>query len=59
MMSTASVPPPEVQHARVNGVDLPYRDQGHGVPVVFVHAPGDHRAWEGQREAAARAASKG
>jgi pimeloyl-ACP methyl ester carboxylesterase len=53
-MSTASVPPPEVQHARVNGVDFPYLDQGHGVPVVFVHgAPGDHRSFEGQREAVA------
>ena len=41
-------------HARVNGVDLPYLDQGHGVPVVFVHGiPGDHRLWEGQREAMA------
>jgi pimeloyl-ACP methyl ester carboxylesterase len=46
--------PPEVQHARVNGVNLPYLDQGHGVPVVFVHGiPGDHRAWEDQREAVA------
>jgi pimeloyl-ACP methyl ester carboxylesterase len=53
-MNTASVPPPEVQHARVNGVDLPYLDEGHGVPVVFVHgAPGDHRSWEGQRKAVA------
>ena len=51
-MSSASVRPPEVHHARVNGVDLPYLDQGGGVPVVFVHgAPGDHRSWEGQREA--------
>ena len=54
MMSTDSVPPPGVLHARVNGVDLPYLDQGHGVPVVFVHGiPGDHRLWEGQREAMA------
>src|SRR5215813_10052232 len=53
-MSTASVRPPEVHHARVNGVDLPYLDQGRGVPVVFVHGvPGDHRSWEGQREAVA------
>lgn len=53
-MSTDSVPPPEVQHASVNGVDLAYLEQGHGVPVVFVHgAPGDHRCWEGQREAVA------
>jgi pimeloyl-ACP methyl ester carboxylesterase len=54
MMNIASVPPPEVRHARVNGVDLVYLEQGHGVPVVFVHgAPGDHRSWEGQREAVA------
>jgi pimeloyl-ACP methyl ester carboxylesterase len=53
-MSTASVLPPEVHHAKVNGVDLLYLDQGHGVPVVFVHGiPGDHRAWEAQREAVA------
>jgi pimeloyl-ACP methyl ester carboxylesterase len=53
-MSTVSVRPPEVHHARVNGVDLPYLDQGHGVPVVFVHGTtGDHRAWEDQREAVA------
>jgi pimeloyl-ACP methyl ester carboxylesterase len=51
-MSVDSVPLPDVQHVRVNGVDLPYLDQGHGVPVVFVHGiPGDHRAWESQREA--------
>lgn len=51
MMNIGSVPPPEVRHARVNGVDLVYLEQGHGVPVVFVHgAPGDHRSWEGQRE---------
>jgi pimeloyl-ACP methyl ester carboxylesterase len=53
-MSTASVRPPEVHHARVNGIDLPYLDQGRGVPVVFVHGvPGDHRSFEGQREAVA------
>ena len=53
-MNTASVPPPEVQHARVNDVDFPYLDYSHGVPVVLVHgAPGDHRSWEGQREAVA------
>jgi hypothetical protein len=53
-MSTASVRPPEVHYARVNGVDLPYLDQGCGVPVVFVHGiPGDHRACEDQREVVA------
>jgi pimeloyl-ACP methyl ester carboxylesterase len=53
-MNTDSVPPPKVRNTRVNGVDLPYLDQGHGLPVVFVHgAPGDHRSWEGQREAVA------
>ena len=53
-MSTDSVSAPEVRHARVNGVDLPYLDQGRGVPVVFVHgAPGDHRSFEGQRDAVA------
>lgn len=53
-MSTTPVPPPKVQHARVNGVDLAYVEQGHGVPVVLVHGgAGDHRHWEGQREAVA------
>jgi pimeloyl-ACP methyl ester carboxylesterase len=53
-MSTASVRPPEVHRARVNGVDLPYVDQGHGPSVVFVHGvPGDHRIFEGQRGAVA------
>jgi pimeloyl-ACP methyl ester carboxylesterase len=53
-MNADSVALPEVQRARVNGVDLPYLDQGHGAPVVFVHGvPGDHRAWEGQRAAVA------
>jgi len=53
-MSTASVRPPKVHHASVNGVDLPYLDEGRGVPVLFVHGvPGDHRSFEGQREAVA------
>ena len=53
-MSVPSVPPPKVQHAWVNGLDLAYVEQGHGVAVVFVHgAPGDHRCWEGQREVVA------
>jgi pimeloyl-ACP methyl ester carboxylesterase len=53
-VSTESVRSLEVHHARVNGVDLSYLDQGRGVPVVLVHGvPGDHRSWEGQREAVA------
>ena len=59
-MSTDSVSAPEVRHARVNGVDLPYLDQGRGVPVVFVHgAPGDHRSFEGQRDAVAERERRG
>ena len=27
----------QVKQARVNGIDLPYVEQGQGVPVVFVH----------------------
>jgi pimeloyl-ACP methyl ester carboxylesterase len=50
-----SATPPAVKHATVNGVDLVYLDQGQGAPVVFVHSSfGDHRAWEGQREAVAQ-----
>lgn len=53
--SPEPVAPPRVQQARVNGVDPGYLDQGAGAPVVFVHgAPGDCRAWEGQREAVAQ-----
>lgn len=39
----------------VNGVTLPYVDEGHGKPVVFVPAAiVDHRVWEPYREAIAR-----
>jgi len=35
----------------VNGVSLPYIEQGKGSPVVFVHgAFSDLRVWEPQRE---------
>lgn len=39
----------------VNGVTLPYVDQGEGKPVIFVPAAiVDHRAWEPYREVIAR-----
>lgn len=41
---------PSARQALVGGVTLNYVDQGHGVPVVFVHgAFSDHRHWEAQR----------
>lgn len=40
--------------AQVNGVQLPYIEQGHGTPVVFVHGSmSDYRLWEPQRAAVA------
>ena len=44
-MSTASVPPPEVQHARVNGVDLPYLDQGHDGGAIGILLAVHHPEW--------------
>jgi pimeloyl-ACP methyl ester carboxylesterase len=39
---------------RVNGVELPYVDQGMGIPVIFVHGAWmDLRYWEPQREVVA------
>lgn len=47
---------PAVRQIRANGADLSYVEQGQGTPVVFVHgAVGDHRYWEPQREAFAKA----
>jgi pimeloyl-ACP methyl ester carboxylesterase len=43
------------RHAMINGVRLPYVDEGRGAPVVCLHgAFADHRNWEPQREAIAR-----
>ena len=40
---------------RINGVDLPYIDEGEGTPVVCVHgAFADHRNWELQRQVIAQ-----
>lgn len=45
---------PTAKQMMVNGVTLPYIEQGQGTPVVFVHgAFSDLRAWEPQREAVA------
>lgn len=47
---------PSMKWMQVDGVALAYVDQGSGAPVVFVHgAYSDHRLWEPQREAIARA----
>jgi pimeloyl-ACP methyl ester carboxylesterase len=44
-----------LRRASVNGVDLPYLDEGRGAPVVCVHgAFADHRNWEPQRGAVSR-----
>jgi hypothetical protein len=52
---TRSVSPPAIKQSNVNGVTLPYLDQGQGAPVVFVHgAFSDHRIWDAQREAIAK-----
>lgn len=53
LAQTSSAPP--VQKLRANGVELSYREQGRGTPVVFIHgAVGDLRFWEPQREAFSR-----
>jgi len=44
-----------LRRVNVNGVDLPYLDEGTGAPVVCVHgAFADHRNWEPQRGPIAR-----
>jgi len=44
-----------LRRATVNGVALPYLDEGRGTPVVCVHgAFADHRNWEPQRRLIAR-----
>lgn len=44
----------QIKQARVNGVELPYIEEGQGVPVVFVHGSmTDYRIWEGERPAVA------
>jgi hypothetical protein len=51
---TRSASPPAIKQPNINGVTLPYLDQGQGAPVVFVHgAFSDHRIWEAQRQAIA------
>ena len=44
----------QFKQVRINGVELPYAEQGQGVPVVFVHGSmTDYRIWEAQRPAVA------
>ena len=53
-LDTGSAPALQVRQAQVDGIDLPYVEQGQGVPVVFVHGSmTDHRVWEPQRSAVA------
>lgn len=43
---------PQLRQVTVNGAELPYVEQGRGVPVVFVHGSmTDSRIWEAQRPA--------
>lgn len=45
---------PQLRVAQINGVELPYIEQGNGEPVVFVHGSmSDYRLWEPQRTAVA------
>ncbi|PMR70818.1 alpha/beta fold hydrolase [Halomonas heilongjiangensis] len=54
-VSSAAVSSEQTRTVEVNGVTLPYVDQGEGNPVVFVPATiADHRVWEPYREAIAR-----
>lgn len=40
-----------MQKAKVNGIDLSYRDQGQGPALVFIHGLGENAAsWDGQTE---------
>ncbi|MFC5475672.1 alpha/beta fold hydrolase [Paraherbaspirillum soli] len=44
-----------IKQVSVNGVSLPFLEQGQGTPVVFVHGYiSDHRVWRGQRQAVAQ-----
>jgi len=44
-----------MEQMHVNGVVLPYVDEGRGAPVIFVHgACSDHRLWGAQRAVVAR-----
>jgi pimeloyl-ACP methyl ester carboxylesterase len=45
---------PVAKRVMVNGIEMPYEEQGSGPPVVFVHgAFSDSRVWAPQREAIA------
>lgn len=47
--------PPQTRQLRVNGVNLPYIEQGTGAAVLFVHGAWmDVRYWEPQRQAVAK-----
>src|SRR5215510_9841426 len=36
--------------ALINGIDIEYRDEGHGIPVVLIHAfPLNQQMWDDQR----------
>ena len=55
LVPSSAMSGPSAKEAEVNGVHLPYVEQGSGEPVVFVHgAISDLRAWEPIREEIAK-----
>jgi hypothetical protein len=55
LVPSSAMSGPLAKEAEVNGVHLPYVEQGSGEPVVFVHgAISDLRAWEPIREEIAK-----
>ena len=55
LIPTTAMSAPAVKAVEVNGVRLPYVEQGSGEPAVFVHgAPTDLRTWEPVREGVAK-----
>ena len=45
---------PQEKVVRINDIDVPYIEQGNGIPVVFVHGSmSDYRIWDQQRLAVA------
>ena len=44
----------QTKQVQINGIELPYIEEGHGIPVVFVHGSmSDYRIWEAERPAVA------
>jgi pimeloyl-ACP methyl ester carboxylesterase len=55
VLPSAAADAPQIKQLSVNGIAITYQEQGRGAPVVFVHGnPGDHRTWDGERDAIAQ-----